>query len=58
MKQIFSLLCLAAWAIGGLGGYGYCLHYKQPVTALCIVALAAMAFPYVRKCWKQLNGGE
>lgn len=58
MKQIFALICMAAWLIGTVCGIGYSLKCRQPVTALCIAGLAAMAFPYVRKCWKQLNGGE
>lgn len=58
MKQIFALICLAAWLIGGVNGIGYCLYHKQPVTALCVAVLAVMAFPYVRKCWKRLTGGD
>lgn len=57
MKGIFNLICLAAWVIGGFGGFGYCIFHKQPFIAVCVAALAAMAFPFVKKCWKVLNGG-
>ena len=58
MKGIYYLICLVVWFFGATAGFGYCIYIKEPVTALAIVALAAMAFPYARKCWKALNGGD
>lgn len=57
MKGIFNLICLAAYVIGTLGSIGYCIFYRQPFIAVCVAALAAMAFPFAKKCWKVLNGG-
>lgn len=54
MKGIYHFVCCCAWAVGGIGGFGLSIYHKEPVIAVCVAALTAMAFPYVRECFKSL----
>lgn len=40
--------------MGAVGGTAYCFYFHEPVMAVCVLALAALAFPYVRECFKSL----
>ena len=54
MKGIYHFLCCCAYVVGGIGGFGLSLYHKEPVIAASVAALAAMAFPYAKKCFKDL----
>jgi hypothetical protein len=53
-KKILSFLELCAWVVGTLGGFGWCAFNHAWLIALCIVALAVMAFPCARQAFKEL----
>lgn len=55
-KKILSFFELCAWVLGTLGGFGWCAFNHAWLIALCIVALAAMAFPCARKAFRELAG--
>ena len=48
IKKIYDFACLCAYALGSIGGFGYCAYLKQWVIAVAVVALAAMAFGFVK----------
>lgn len=58
MKGIYHFICCFAYVVGGIGGFGLSLYHKEPVIAVCVAALAAMAFPYAKKCFKELRSKD
>ena len=54
-KKILSFFSIVAYGIGTIGGFGYSAWGGSWFIAICILALAAMAFPYVKKCFKDLT---
>ena len=54
-KKFLSFFELCAWFIGAVGGFGYALYNKAYFIGACIVVLAWMAWPSVRKCWDNLH---
>lgn len=53
-KKFLSFFELAAYAVGAIGGLGYCLYAKGWVIAAAVVALAAMAFPEAKAAFKRV----
>ena len=58
IKSIYYFFCLAAWVLGTVGGFGWAAFNKAWLIALAVLALGAMAFPYVRKCFQHLKNGD
>ena len=56
MKKLFAFVCFCAYIVGAIGGFAYALMLHKGLIAVCVAALAAMAFPYFKKCWDELNG--
>ena len=54
LKKIYCFFVLCAYVLGALGGFGWAAYNKAWLIAVCVAALAAMAFPYVRKAFKEL----
>lgn len=55
MKKVLSLFGLFAYVVGAIGGFGYAMYSKAYFIGICVLALAAMAFPTLKKFWKELN---
>lgn len=49
MNNFLKLFGIAAWALGTIGGIGYCLYFHHYLIAVAIAILGAMAFPTVKK---------
>ena len=54
-KKFLSFFQLCAWFIGAAGGVGYAFYNKAYFIGACIVVLAVMAWPSVKKCWADLH---
>lgn len=54
MKKLISFLGFCAYVVGSLGGLIYSLYCHKYLIAICVVALAVMAFPTFRKFIKEL----
>lgn len=53
----FGMCAYAVGAIGGfgsIGGFGYACYCKAYFIAVCVVALAVMAFPTVKSFYNKL----
>lgn len=49
----FFGICFAV--VGALGGFGTAIYHKEYFIGVCVLALAAMAFPTVRKWYKDIT---
>ncbi len=56
LKKIGYFFGLCAYAVGAIGGFGYAAYCKAWFIAICVVALAAMAFPTAKKFFNGLIG--
>lgn len=54
-KKILSFFALVAYGIGSIAGILLSAWNGSFVTTICIAVLAAMAFPFARKCFKNLT---
>ena len=54
-KGAFCLLVLFAYLIGTVNGIGYSIYIGEWMTAVCVLVMAAMAFPTVRCFWDELR---
>ena len=54
-KKIISFFCLVAYGIGAIGGFCSSAFGGSWFIAICVAALAAMAFPFAKKCFKELT---
>ena len=45
---------LCAYALGSIGGLGYCLYSRAWVIAAAVVVLAVMAWPEARYAFRRL----
>lgn len=54
MKKFLYFFGLAAYAVGSIGGFGYAAYCKAYFIAVCVVALAVMAFPTVKSLFNKL----
>ena len=55
MKKIISFFGLFFYLVGALGGFGYACYLHKYFIAACIVVLTIMAWPQMKKYWKELN---
>ena len=55
MKKVVSFFGLCAYAVGSIGGFGLAMYGKGYFIALCVVALAVMAFPKAKEFFKELT---
>ena len=58
LKRIGAFFALLAYIIGAIGGIGYCLYIKEWFVAICLVVVAAMAFPTAKKFAKLFDLSE
>ena len=49
----FFGICFAV--VGALGGFGTAIYHKEYFIGVCVLALAAMAFPTVKKWYKDIT---
>lgn len=45
---------MCAYVVGAIGGFGYAMYCKAYFIAVCVIALAVMAFPTVKSCYNKL----
>lgn len=55
MKKALSFIEICAYAVGAIGGFGYAMYCKAYFIGICVVALAAMAFPELKRCFQELS---
>lgn len=55
MKKLFAFVCLCAYVMGAIGGFGYALYGGSWPIAIAIVILAVMAWPTAVNQWRVLN---
>jgi hypothetical protein len=53
LKGIISMFLLMLYAMGSIGGFGYAMYCKAYVIAAAVLIVAAMAFPTIRKAFKE-----
>lgn len=54
MKKGFFVPILAMlYAMGTIGGFGYAMYCKAYVIAAAVLIVAAMAFPTIKKVFKE-----
>lgn len=54
LKKLFSFLVCITYVLGAIGGTAYLFYFKEPLFAVAILAICAMAFPYVKAKFKRL----
>lgn len=55
MKQGFiSFIILALYILGSIGGFGYAVYSGAYLISIAVLALAVMAWPTAKKCFKEL----
>lgn len=55
MKKFLYFFAICAYIVGAIGGFGYAMYNKAYFIAVCVVALAAMAFPTAKKFLKLMS---
>lgn len=55
MKKLLYFVCLFAYLVGAIGGFGYALHSNAIFIAVCVVVLAAMAWPTAKSFYEKLT---
>ena len=55
MKNFIAFVCLCAYVMGVIGGFGYALYGGSWPIAIAIVVLAIMAWPTAVNQWRVLN---
>lgn len=53
LKGIISMFLLMLYAMGSIGGFGYAMYCKAYVIAAAVLIVAVMAFPTIRKVFKE-----
>ena len=53
LKGIISMFLLMLYAMGTIGGFGYAMYCKAYVIAAAVLIVAVMAFPTIRKVFKE-----
>ena len=54
LKKFGYFFGLCAYTVGAIGGFGYAAYCKAWFIAICVVVLAAMAFPTVKSFYNKL----
>lgn len=55
MKKFLYFFAMCAYGVGAIGGFGYALYCKAYFIAVCVVALAVMAFPKAKEFFTKLT---
>lgn len=55
MKKFVSFIMICLYVLGTIGGLGWVLYSEGYVIAVGVVAVAFMAFPSVKKYFKELT---
>lgn len=55
MKKVLAFLVICLFALGAIGGFGYSVYGGSWPIAVGVVILAILAFPTVKKYWKELS---
>lgn len=55
LKKFGCFLGLCFYALGSIGGLGYCLYSGAWLIAIAVVILGIMAFPTAKKLFKELT---
>ena len=55
IKKIGKFFGVFAYAVGAIGGIGSTLYNKDYFIAVCVAVLAGMAFPTVKKWFKDIT---
>jgi hypothetical protein len=53
-KGFLNTFLLMLYAMGSIGGFGYAMYCKAYVIAAAVLIVSAMAFPTIRKVFKNL----
>ena len=53
-----KFIAVFMWAVGTIGGFGLSAHNREWIIAACVAVLGAMAFPTVRRFFKDMQDGE
>ena len=53
-KEIISFIILALYILGSIGGFGYSIYSEAYLISIAVLALAVMAWPTAKKCFKEL----
>lgn len=56
MNKLYDFACCCAYVLGAVGSFGALVYNRAWVFAVAVLALAAMAFPFVRDRFKDLVG--
>jgi uncharacterized membrane protein YoaK (UPF0700 family) len=51
LKNILKLFAFALYALGAIGGTFFCISEGKWLFAIAVIAVAAMAFPFIMKLW-------
>ena len=54
MKKFLSLIILALYVVGSIGGIGYASYCGEYLVAFAVFALSVMAYPTARKYHKKM----
>lgn len=54
MKKALSFLIVCVYVLASIGCMGYLFYFKQPLFAICSIALSVMAFPVFRNAFKEM----
>ena len=55
MKKFLYFFGIAAYALGAIGGFGYAMYSHAYLIGICVVILAVMAFPTLKKFYLKLT---
>lgn len=58
LKNIAKLICIALYALAVIGGTGYCIYIHKWLFAVAILAVGAMAFPFIRKIFPTVENAK
>ena len=46
------------WAVGTIGGFGLAAYNREWIIAACVAVLGALAFPTIRRFFKEMQEAE
>ena len=58
MKKIWNFFGLFFYAVGAIGGFGYAMYNRAYFIASCVIVLAVLAFPEVKKMFNNMMNVE
>ena len=53
-KGFINTFVLMLYAMGSIGGFGYAIYSEAYLISIAVLALAVMAWPTAKKCFKEL----